>query len=359
MTKLIRIFAFPSHGDEAVTGVDFVRIIQPMRYLAKEKGFKVTIWDREQFPKNMNWEAVAQNNDIIYFNYMSNPWGFAMLGMLARRYGGKLVMDLDDCLWRIKKDNPASFSYKKGQEGIKVITSICREVDFMTTTNNYLRNVIVENTAKTWDKIEVFPNYIDLDLYNHRCKFKDTSDVQIVHFGSTTHFDDLLNNEFVRGMSKIMNEYPNATFTTIGSFLPQFKERWGRRYVNCFGHPDVLKWIKGRYVEYMDKTDIFVAPLVEDIYTKSKSSIKYLEVSVAKIPGCWQNIRQYQEVVKNGKNGFLCESFRDWHRNIKKLIDDKVLRRKIGEEAFKTVEKDWQMKDFVKDYADFFRRVLE
>ena len=356
---MIKVFVFPSHSEEAPTGVDFVRLMQPMNHLAKEKDFKVTMWEKGKFKDEEDWRKITGENDIIYFNYVSDPWAFAVMGVLARKYGTKMVMDLDDCLWQIKKDNPASEAYKKGQEGIQTISSICGEVDWVTTTNHYLRNVIMENTEKNWDKIKIFPNYIDLGVYNHRCEFKDTDDIQIVHFGSTTHFSDLLRNEFVRGIDKIMKEYPNVTFRTIGSFLPQFKEKWGQRYSNVFGHVDVLKWIKYRYKQYMSEADIFVAPLVEDIYTRSKSDIKRSEVSAAKIPFIGQRIRQYQECVTDGVDGFLCDTSRSWYRAIKKLIDDKKLRRKIGEAGFERVKRDKQIQDHIFEYCDFFRKVVQ
>ena len=59
------------------------------------------------------------------------------------------------------------------------------------------------------------------------------------------------------------------------------------------------------------------------------------------------------EVIK-GKNGLLANYSESWYKQIKKLIDDKDLRKKMGEEAFKTTKDHWQMKDHIKDYAKFF-----
>ena len=36
----------------------------------------------------------------------------------------------------------------------------------------------------------------------------------------------------------------------------------------------------------------------------------------------------------------------------------KELRRKVGEAAYQTVKQDWQMKDHVEAYADFFRSIV-
>jgi len=354
--KKIRIFAFPSHGTiERTSGVDFARIIQPMEHLSKHPDFDVHIFKPGE---KANWREVAENYDIVYFNYLNNALGFAHMGCEARVKGRKLVMDLDDALWDILNDNPAYEVYKPEGQAIKNFTSICNEVDAITTTSMYLKHVINNNTKKHPLDVKVFPNYIDLDLYSHRCEFKDTHEITLLHFGSTTHFMDLEEEEFMKGVDKIMNEYPNIKFKTVGALIPNYRERWGRRYENAFGDPDIYKWIKDKYPSYMDETDILVVPLKKSIYTKAKSSIKFLEASAAKKPGVWQNIRQYDEVI-DGNNGFLAESADDWYQSLKILIDDKTLRRKMGERAFATVEKDWKIQDKVEDYATYFKKIFD
>lgn len=351
----IKIFAFPSHGTlERTSGVDFARIIQPMEYLAKHPDFEVHIFKPGE---KMDWLTVAQNYDIIYFNYLSNPWGFAAMGAMARKHGVKLVMDVDDALWEIQHDNPAYKVYGPNTEGIANFTAICNEVDYMTTTSMYLKHVINNNTRKRPQEVKVFPNYIDLDLYGHRCKFKDTHDITLLHFGSTTHFQDLEEEQFEWGVDMIMRDYPNVKIKTVGAFIPKYKEKWGIRYENDFGDPDIYKWIKNKYPKYMDETDILVVPLKKSIYTKSKSSIKFLEAGAAGIPGVWQNLRQYDEVI-DGNNGFLAESASEWRDAIKMLIDDKELRKKMGQAAYETVERDWQAKAHVEDYAEWLKKII-
>lgn len=349
-----KIFAFPTHGTtERTSGVDFARIIQPMSHLSKHPDFEVHVFDPKE---KTDWLTVAKEYDIIYFNYLNNAWGFAAMGSMARKFGVKLVMDVDDALWDILPDNPAYEVYKKDGEQIKNFTAICNEVDYITTTSMYLKHVINNNTRKHPTAVKVFPNYIDLDLYSHRSPFKDTSEIMITHFGSTTHFIDLEEEEFIKGMDRIMAEYPNVKFRTVGAFMTKFREKWGQRYENAFGHADIYKWIKEKFPTYMDEADIIVTPLQKSIYTKSKSSIKFIEASSAGKPGIWQNIRQYDEVV-DGNNGFLAETAQEWYDALKMLIDDKTLRKKMGQRAFETVEKYWKIQDHTQDYADWFNKI--
>jgi len=352
-TPKTRIFAFPSHNTvDRNSGVDFARIVQPMSHLAKHPDFQVDIFDPHDKSK-LSWLDVAKKYDFVYFNYLNDAWGFANMKVYTSNFGCKLILDVDDALWNILEDNTAYKIYCPDSEGIRNFTTICDEVDYMTTTNMYLKHVINHRTKKQPERVKVFPNYIDFDIYKHRCKFKDTHEIVLQHFGSTTHFLDLEEPEFVEGVDRIMKEYPNVKLRTVGAMMGAFKKRWGSRYENAFGHVDIRRWISDKFPVFMDDADIMVVPIKPSIYTRSKSSIKYLEMSSAGKPGVWQDIRQYREVV-DGNNGFLAKTADDWYQAIKTLIDDKELRRKMGQRALKTVERSWQMKDHVQDYADWF-----
>lgn len=359
--KKIKLFCFPSHGtEERTSGVDFARIIQPMKHLNgwsnKEYKIETYIFDPIK-DKGLDWIKVVTDFDAIYFNYTANPWAFAAMGAMARKTGKPLIMDMDDNLWGVAPDNPAYNVYKKGSEGLANFTAIVNEVDYITCTSSYLRNVITKNSTKTHDYIKVFDNYIDLDLYKYPQEFKNDGTITLTHFGSTTHFIDLENRAFVEGLTKIMWEYPNVNFLTVGHFIPSFRNKWGQRYQNEFGHQDIYKWISDRFPEVMAKTDICVVPLEETIYTKCKSAIKWLEMSSAKKPGVWQRIRQYENVV-DGTNGLLANTTNEWYEAIKKLIDDTELRRKMGEKAYEDVH-NYKIQEKLNEYGEFFVDIIK
>lgn len=361
--KPIRIFGLPAHTfKDRTSGVDFLRIIQPLKHL---NGFKT---DRHEFitkvydPRtddSFDWRDVFNDYDIVYFNYTTNDVGYAVMGTLAQKYKKKLVVDMDDALWDIRKDNVAYDVFKEDAWGRKVITAVVGDVHFATTTNDYLKNVMIHNTKKTHDKIAVFPNYIDLDFYAHRAKEKNTNNIKIGHFGSTSHFQNIRSGEFIKALSRLMYEYPNITFTTIGSFFSEFKTKWGHRYEQAFGDQDVTKWVKEKLPVFADDIDFFVTPVEVNTYNLSKSGTKYNEISSTQRPGCYQNIRQYQEVVTHGTDGFLCSDEHDWYTSMKRLIDSHELRRDMGIKAYQKVSDRYTIQQNVHKYARFFEMVLD
>ncbi len=353
----------PCHAQPGkVSGVDFVRVIQPISHLqgftTGDYTFEVDVWDIAE-KRHLAWDEVGEKYDIIYFNYISSPESYAVMACLTReKYGRKLVCDVDDALWHILPDNPAYEVFKRGSEQINIISRVLDDVDKVTTTNSYLRNMIAQETYKRHENIAVFPNYVDLDLYSYRPQFKDDKQIQIAHFGSTTHFSSLQEEEFAKGMDRIMREYPNVTFLSMGCHIPKYKMKWGARYIQGFGDADVMTWIKDKFPPFIEGVDIIVAPLTDCVYNRSKSAIKRLETSSAKKPFIGQNIRQYQECITNGVDGFLCSKAEEWYSAIKSMIDDKELRKKIGEAGFERVKRDYQIQDHIIDYAQFFISLL-
>lgn len=354
--KKTKIFTLPSHqSNERTSGVDYLRVIQPITYLNGYEEFETTVWTPDM---DLQWPDIARDYDIIFLNYINNDWAFAAMGAMARHYGRKIVMDFDDALWNIKEDNTAYSVFKKGSEAIKNITAIAREVDHITTTNNYLKNIVIKNTDKSHTQITAIDNYIDLSKYSHISPFKDTHQVTITHFGSTSHFNDIAHPAFTRALDRLMSEYPNIVFHTVGSFFSEFKMKYGQRYEQSFGDVDIYKWISKKYSIIMDNTDIVVAPLVPDVYNQAKSGTKFLETSSCKKPGVYQNLHQYQKYITDGVNGHLASNEQDWYKALKTLIDDKEHRRQIGENAYKTVL-DNQIQDHISKYASMFRLVLD
>ena len=360
--KTYKIYALPSHTfKEKVSGVDFVRIIQPMKYLDGFEYDGVRFEVKTYNPKtddDEDWNWVMQNYDCVYLNYTSNDWGYAVVGCLAQKYKRKIVCDFDDDLWNILQDNTAYEVYKEDSWGKKVVTAIAGDVHHVTVTNQHLKNSLVHNTAKESDGVTIIPNYIDLDTYTHRSPFKDRGYYKALHFGSSSHFQSLVSDNFYKALDRVMREYPNFSFTTIGAFIGKYRQKWGHRYGQDFGDVDVLKWIK-KMPKIMDDVDFMLVPLTDNVYNRSKSSIKFLEASSYKIPGCWQNIRQYAEIVENEKNGLLCTSEEDWYKAITTMLSNAKLRRKMGKNAYKTVEDGWTIQGNVHKYAEVFKKVLD
>lgn len=360
--KIIKIFAIGAHTlTDRVSGTDYARVLQPMKYLngytTGEYTFEVTVYDPKKDEKGFDWIEIFKENDVVYFNYTSNDTGYAVMGTLAQKYGRKLICDIDDDLFNILTNNPAYETFKKGAWGRTVVKAILGDVHHVVCTNDHLKNSLLENIDKKSEDVTVIPNYVDLDFYTHRSPFKDRGYYKALHFGSSTHHGDLYTPAFVGALSRVMKEYPNFTFSTMGSNVPKFKEKWGQRYEIVWGHPDLVQW-RDLMGAIMDDTDFILVPLENNIYTRGKSFIKYLESSSFKIPGVYQDIKQYRSIITDGKDGLLAKNEDEWYEAIVQLITDSNLRKSLGDAAFERI-KGLQIQDHISEYANMIIKVLD
>jgi len=359
--KTIRVFGLPSHQTKDRTGgVDFVRIIQPLKHLDgftyKGYKFKTDIYDILK-QKTFNWPAVSEKYDVVFLNYTVLDWAYAAMAMFVHKKGRKIIMDLDDALWNINRDNIAHDALKNVGGG-EILSAILRDVDGITTTNLYLKHLIAQTAKVNYDKMAVFPNAVDMKLYNHKSPAKENNNILLFHYGSTSHFEDLLEPNFVKGMDRIFKEYPNVEFKAIGAALPRLKMRWGPRYTYGWGHSDIYHWIKDKFPVFMDEADIMVVPLQSNTYNRCKSSIKWMETATATKPGVFIDIRPYTEHIVNGETGYLAKNADDWYKYLKILIDSKKERQRIGNNAYNEVKKNHLIQNRIEDYADFIIKIL-
>lgn len=360
--KPIHIFALPSHQTtDRTSGVDYARVLLPMEhidgYSVDDLVFHVDIYDIHAQDK-MTWEEIADYYDLVFLNYTVLDWQYAAMGSFVHGKNKKIVMDIDDAIWYLRPDNVTYHDIKE-MDGAYKISCMLDDVDGVTVTNSYLRNVLVDKTNRYHEDVNVMPNCIDLSLYSHKKKYQEKDTITLLHYGSTTHFEDLLQKTFVGAIDKIFKEYPQVVLKTVGSFIPELRYKWGPRYSNDFGAVDIYDWVKNKFPGFMDEADIFLAPLEDDIYNRCKSDIKFVEVSSAGVPGVYGATRPYKDTIEHGVTGYVAQSEDDWYTSIKELIDDKKKRETIGNNAYEWVKDNRQMKNNVEPYINLFRRVLD
>ncbi|MHA1381416.1 MAG: oligosaccharide flippase family protein [Candidatus Helarchaeota archaeon] len=104
------------------------------------------------------------------------------------------------------------------------------------------------------------------------------------------------------------------------------------------------------FVKKIKEIDIGIHPLIKNPLNIAKSFGKTLNYMNAGIPCVVSNIGENSIFFKDGINGFLANTPKDWEIKLEKLIVDADLRNKIANCAFKDMENQLSLKNISEKY---------
>ena len=89
-----------------------------------------------------------------------------------------------------------------------------------------------------------------------------------------------------------------------------------------------------------------------------KSGLKALQYMSFAIPTVATNVGTSKLIIKNNTNGFLVDSNEEWLKILKDLIENSDLRKRIGNEARKTILKNYSTDVIKHEYLDVIKKTL-
>jgi len=84
--------------------------------------------------------------------------------------------------------------------------------------------------------------------------------------------------------------------------------------------------------------DLMIAPLRNNLFNNSKSSIKFFEYTSLGVPGIYGRVPPYKSVVTHGENGLLADSVEEWETALVRLIEDPQERYRLAQAATITLK---------------------
>ena len=103
--------------------------------------------------------------------------------------------------------------------------------------------------------------------------------------------------------------------------------------------------------------DIGLYPLPDNDWIKGKSGLKALQYMAMGLPVVASNLGCNERVIENNVSGLLVDNKDEWYNSIAKLIEDNNLRRFLGENARKRVEKYFSIEANKSTYLSIFDSV--
>ena len=331
------------------SGSRYYRLIPQLKYM-QEQGHEVILKDSEdkEMTQHIEW------SDIVILEMVYSVG----IVKMCKKLGKKVVFECDDLAHIVPKSH-YSYDETKGIKNRikwwKEIAQVLRRCDGFITTNKLLKDKYGWLAKNSF----VFDNYCDLPHWLKEHKPNRSNEIRLLWAGSMSHKGDLI--AFKPIMKKVLEKYPQVKFIYVGdggikTDDLQAKFIYGEDlWEGLPGNRENILGVPGNIFPYKLaalQADIAIAPLEKNFFNSCKSTCKYLEYGINKIPGVY-SAHHYKDVIVNRRTGILADTPDDWVAAISELIENEDMRKKIGENACNDVIKNHNMKDHVHKWEEF------
>ena len=339
---------------------DYYRVQLPLNTLHKEADVPLAILDKTSSPGELE---KALGADLFVAR------GVAEVNMLEslkkiQKDGKKIVLDYDDNLLKVSPlsqhyrehgtenvkimmpdgkekviwEDGVNIDLKRNKESLEVFKEALFMADAVTVTTDILADAYKEYTRN----IIVMPNCIDTKIWQP-LDLKESDEIRLYWSGGASHYEDWYILKDV--LPDIIKDYPQVKLVLMGvkfdgtlKGIPEDRIEY---------HP----WIPTSAYPYKTmilNPTISLIPLVDNDFNKCKSAIKWVEMGSLGVPSVTSYVSPYKEVATEENGVFVENSYGAWNKGIRMLLDDKILRAKIGGEAQRTV---YDKFDINKEYS--------
>ena len=269
------------------------------------------------------------------------------LKSIQPEFGFKLIYEVDDVVFR--EEIPDHNASKHGFDSDDIrqnCVDMINMVDEVTVTCQYMKDLYIEKTGQ--EKVTVVPNFMPHWWIGHQYDYRRICDSfeknkkkpRVVYAGSGAHFDVKGNSggqdDFTHVLKFIIDNRHKYQFVFIGAYPPPLdhyvksKEIEFHPWKNLLEYPNFLASLNAQ---------VFIAPLMDIPFNRSKSDIKFMEAAQLGIPCICQDMVTYSSAPSHLRFKTVeelaekIEMLTNWKNRSKyyKLVPE---LRKLGETRF-------------------------
>lgn len=283
------------------------------------------------------WDLIrAPFYDGIYVFLWVTPFGFPWFEKLLVGLNSNLIYDIDDMVFLGHVSDANKFILKlKGRSKMIYLMKKARHV---ITCTPKLDEFVRQYNQKTTD----ISSTIDTETYKAKTNYNFSEPITLGWSGShsTSKYLHLIQEP----LKQLSQKFP-IRLQVIGdlNFTMEGIE------VNA------MAWKRETEVQDLGKIDIGLYPLPNEDWVLGKSGLKALQYMALGIPTIATNIGANSRIIRDGENGFLVENLKDWEEKVKLIIEDKALRKSMGEAARETVQEKFSIHANKKTYLTILK----
>jgi glycosyltransferase involved in cell wall biosynthesis len=299
----------------------------------------LVVFQRPASPEWLDFVKVARKaGKLVVSDYdddpfTTSPWNPAYRFCGVEEVGYKWPDGRVDMLWSEdmvgSKGETEFFNIERNIKYRDTFMASFKKSDMVTCTTPILQ----ETFKKINQNVAVLPNLIDFDLFPKVEYVKRQP--RILWQGGNSHYEDLIS--IVRPLHKIVEKH-DVKFIYFGDMhLSNVFNKFPKDKIE-FHH-----WIPQNVYPYKLATlnaDIGLCPVVDNIFNRNKSAIKWFEYSVMNIATIASDLAPYSPVMTNEKDGLLVKDEQGWFDAMERLIIDAEKRKELAKNAYDAVYND-------------------
>lgn len=266
-----------------------------------------------------------------------------------KRDGKKTIFEIDDNFEEIALSTGVGFHHRRFHR----LHAAKRFYQLSDLTRVYSRTLEVQ-ALHYGANTQRIKGYFDLEIVEGLQRRKSTK-VKIAY--PTGRIDDAkLENLLFNALKNLLIKYPalielhlwrKEIPVQLNGVAGVFLER---------GNTNYKKFIQSFYTAGYD---IGLAPAIDEPFYHSKTNNKYRELGGCKVAGVYSSFAPYTDCICDGDTGVFAEnSVAGWMEAIERLVLDEELRRRISENAFEDVKKNYTFSASVRSWKDAFTYCL-
>lgn len=257
---------------------------------------------RKLFKKAADFDGVFLHKKKL--NFVDAFW--------LRRYSRKIIYNFDDAIMYSDK-NPERYSHSH----LIPFRRSVKLADMVIVGNSYL----AEHARKFNPNVEILPTGLETSSYKLRADLKNDGKIRLVWIGCSSTLKYLAEIKFA--LEEIGARFDNVVLRIIADKFFDLQNMAVEK------HP----WSKETQVIDLVTSDIGLAPLPDNRFTRGKCGFKILQYAAAGLPVVASPVGVNSNYVRDNVNGFIAADLREWVEKISRLIEDPQLRKRMGREA--------------------------
>ena len=287
--------------------------------------------------KRIAWLLRSRTFDLLWVEKEIFPWIPAWIELLISTKI-PFIVDYDDAVFHRYEFHRSSLVRKLLG---KKIDSVMRYSLLVVAGNDYLAQRAQQAGAK---QVEIIPSVVNVEQYPVK-KTKPGLNIGWIGSPATASFLNALQSPLER-----MVRYSNVQLTLVGAGkidpLPGVSKT-------------LLPWHEATEIADLQTFDVGIMPLPDGPFERGKCGYKLIQYMASGLPVIASPIGVNQNIVDQGKNGYLASTDAEWIEALDQLKTHIEERQKMGLAGRKRAEESYNLRVTAPRLLEIFQNVVK